>query len=215
MGVDLDVSVNVGPADAVNVPLSAADQTPFQGSGVLMGWSLREASGEVASDVRGSVVAPGAGATIVTTPVLSAGTYDVAWTVELVGAAAAADQDNFQLFNGAGAVLVSQNAGAAGVYPQVAVRVVVAAGATISVKAVGAGTAGVTYNVDLTATPVALVGMQVELQAGNMPLGESAADLQESDTQWFGPQGIVIKQFVKVHVLSGTVAGCLYIIPDY
>lgn len=215
MGVELDVNVNVGPADAINVPLSTVDSTPFIGSGTLMGWSLREASGDVPSNVSGSVVAPGAGATIVTTPALAAGTYDVAWTVELQGAAAAADANNFELANGAGVVLVSVNPGAAGVYQQPGVRIVVAAGATVSVKAVGAGTAGVTYTADLTVTPNALIGMQVELQAGNMPLGEPSADFQESDTRWFGPQGIAVKQFVKVHVLGGTVAGCLYIIPDY
>lgn len=215
MGLDVDVTLQVGPAQAVNVLPTAVDVTPFQGSGTLLGWSLREASTEVPASVSGSVVAPGAGATIATTAALAAGTYNVKWTVELIGAAAAADQNNFELVNGAGVVLVSVNLGAAGDYPQPDTRIVVTAGAAVSVNAVGAGTAGVTYSADLTVLPDELVGMQVELQAGNMPLGEPAADLQESDTKWFGPQGIAIEQFVRVHVVSGTVTGCLYIQPNY
>lgn len=215
MGLDLEVNVDVGPVPPLTVPLTSVDVTPFNGAGILMGWSLREASGDVPSDVSGSVVAPGAGATIATTPALAAGTYDVTWTVELQGAAAATDANNFELVNGAGVVLVSVNPGAAGVYQQPAVRIVVAAGATVSVKAVGAGTAGVTYTVDLAVTPNAFIGMQVEIQSGDTILGESSADFQESDTRWFGPQGIPVEQFVKLHVLNGTVTGCLYIQPIY
>ncbi|SRR6266566_1336163 len=215
MSVEVDVNIGTGPVQAINVPATASDVTPFPGSGTLLGWSLREASAEVPSDVTGSVVAPGAGAVIVTTAALAAGTYDVNWTVELVGPAAAADVNNFQLFNGAAAIQVSVNLGVAGEYPQPIARLTVTQGSTISVKAVGAGTAGVTYSVDLTAAPDPLFGMAVELQAGNMPLGEAAADLQECDTKWFGPQGILIEQQVTIHVVSGVVTGCLYIQPNY
>lgn len=212
---ELDVNLWPGPVQPIAVLPTAVDVKPFMGSGTLLGWSLREAGSEAPASANGSVVAPGAGATIATTAALAAGTYDIQWTVELAGAAAAADLNNFQLFNGAVAVVQSANAGAAGVYPQPNQRLVVTQGSTVSVKVIGAGTAGVTYTAEIVATPSALFGMSVELQAGNMPLGESAADVQESDTQWFGPQGVAIEQFVQVHVIAGTVTGTLYIQPNY
>lgn len=215
MSVELDVYAGPLAADAVNVPVTSADTTPFNGSGTLMGWSLREASGDTPQSVNGSVVAPAAGATIVTTAPLGAGTYTVSWTVELAGAAAAADANNFEILNGAAVVMVSENAGAAGQYQQVQVRLQVAQNSTISVKAVGAGTAGVTYTADVSVAPDELLGFTAELQAGNQNLGEAAADLQEADTRWFGPGGVKIEQFVRIHIVAGTLTGCLYVIPDY
>lgn len=215
MGVELDVSMNVGPVTPVNVPLTSVDELIFQGSGILMGWSLREAGGITSTPANGSVVAPGAGAVIATTAGIAAGTYFVSWTVELAGPAAAADANNFELLNGAGVVLASVNAAAAGVYQQVTARFTIAQGDTVSVKAVGAGTAGVTYTADLEIIPDEGIGMQVELQSGDTILGEPSAPFKESATQWFGPQGILIEQAVNMHVVKGVVAGSLYIIPNY
>lgn len=215
MGDELDVSLSSGPIQAVAIPVTTTDVTPFNGSGALYGWSMREASGELPSDARASAVAPAALTTIAATVALPAGIYDVAWSVELQGAAAAADANNFQLLNGVTVVVGSNNQGAAGVYQQPNVRLTVAQGATVSIQNVGAGTAGVTYTGDLAVTPDPFFGASVELQGGNQPLGESGMDLQDSDTQWFGSPGVAIEQKVTVHVVSGTVTGVLYIAPDY
>lgn len=102
----------------------------------------------------GNVTAPAAGTTI-TSAVLSQGTWQVNWQVLLQGAAAAGDVNNFGLNLGATLVDTSENGEAAGaLYQQDPVVLdVPAAGATLAIKAIGAGTAGVIYDAGFTAVP--------------------------------------------------------------
>lgn len=106
-----------------------------------------------------SVTAPASGATIVTDPssgTLAPGTYTVAWQVALSGAAAAGDANNFGLYLNGVLQLQSVNPGAAGSWQQEPVTITSSASspATLTVKAAGAGTAGVVYSAEMVATPV-------------------------------------------------------------
>lgn len=110
------------------------------------------------TDNTGSQTSPGAGATIAQVP-LGIGTYQVQWSVELSGTIAAAELNNFQLFqSGTGAnfaVLTSENAAAAGVYPQQTVTITSTnANNFIKILTVGAGTVGAVYQGSLTVTQI-------------------------------------------------------------
>jgi hypothetical protein len=212
--VEIDIDVTVGGVMAVPVTSTVVDVTPFPGSGNLAGWSLRDASSAVPNEVSGLVVAPGAGATIAQLAALPAGEYAVNWTVGLQGAAAAADANNFELFDTAGNVLASVNPGAAGDYPQAPVTLTVAAGQTIGVKAIGAGTAGVTYSADISIDPTAFPETVVELQDGGSIIGEVSFQSERASTQWFGTQGPYLNAGVKLHVVSGAVVGVIYVVPS-
>jgi hypothetical protein len=78
------------------------------------------------ANATGTVNAPGAGATIAQVP-LGVGTYTVSWEVELSGTLAAADANNFLLFqSGTGSnftVINSENLAVAGSYAQLSVTV--------------------------------------------------------------------------------------------
>jgi hypothetical protein len=109
--------------------------------------------------ITGSVTSPAAGATIAQVA-LPAGIYTVSWEVELSGAIAAAELNNFQLFqSGTGApggVLTAINAAAAGLYPQLPVTITSTnADNFIKIIAPGLGTAGAVYNAQMTVTQVA------------------------------------------------------------
>lgn len=120
-----------------------------------------ETSGEA------SVAAPGAGATVASISLVP-GTYNVGWTVALTaGTPAAGDASNFGLY--VGGVLQEQSAtpGALGSWPQQQVEVTVAATTTVAVKAVGAGTAGVTYAAELSAVPVEVTDPTGQVQPFN------------------------------------------------
>ena len=210
----LEVSVAVGDKRPITVAPTATDVTVFSGSGYLAGWSLRDVATDVTVDVSGSVVAPGAAATIATTAALPAGTYTVTWEVALQGAAAAADANNFQLVTSAGQVLVSANPGAAGGYPQISTEVTVTAGQTVSVKSVGAGTAGVTYSTALSLDPTQQIETIVEVQDGNGILGEVSFQLSRASTSDFGEPGLLLAGQVTLHIVSGKVTGAVYVIAD-
>lgn len=214
MALDIDVELGAPEVIAVEVLSTAQDVTVVQGGARLWGWSLREAGGAAPVDVNGQVVAPAATTVIATTGALAAGVYDVTWTVSLDGAAAAADQNNFKLFNGAGAVMASVNAGAAGAYPQPTARLTVAANNAISVQSIGAGTAAVTYDVSIVVAPVTSLGFQAEIRDAGQSLGASSANVQQSDTRWFGSPGLTVNGKIVVHVIAGTVAGAIYISSD-
>lgn len=120
---------------------------------------------ETASEA--SVAAPGAGATVASISLVP-GTYNIGWTVALTaGTPAAGDANNFGLY--VGGVLQEQSAtpGALGSWPQQQVEITVAATTTIAVKAVGAGTAGVTYAAELSAVPVEVTDPTGQLQPPN------------------------------------------------
>jgi hypothetical protein len=207
-----EIDITVGPerVDVIPVLATAVDVALLTGPARLRGWSLRDAGGELTQRKSGSVVAPAALATIVTIGPLAAGTYDVTWQVELTGAAAAADANNFRLTNGSTQTLDSQNAGAAGVYPQIAATITVGAAGSISVIAIGAGTAGVTYTADVALTPHFATSAAVEFQDGNQPLGESVMSAGGSDTQAMPNPGVHVRGQLLLHVIAGTVTGVVY-----
>jgi hypothetical protein len=210
----LEVSVTVGDKRPITVAPTAVDVTPYSGPGYLAGWSLRDVATDVTVDVSGNVVAPGAAATIATTAALPAGTYTVTWEVGLQGAAAAADSNNFQLVTTAGPVLASVNPGAAGAYPQPSTEVTVLAGQTVSIKSIGAGTAGVTYSAALSLDPTGQIETIVEVQDGNGILGEVSFQLSRTASSDFGEPGILLAGQVTLHVVSGKVTGAIYIVSD-
>lgn len=211
---EIEVNVTVGGTLPLTVPLTTTTLALMPGSGVLAGWSIREAVTDTLANASGNVVAPGAGATVVTSPALAAGTYVVSWTVALQGAAAAADANNFQLFNGAAAVEASVNPGAAGEYIQVQAVFTVSANATVSIKAIGAGTAGVTYSADLNLTPDGVVETIAELVSGADIVGEIGLTDAISDTEWFGPDGPILQNGLTLNVISGACKGCVYVVPS-
>jgi len=179
-----------------------------------MGWSIRAEGVSVPKEFEGSAVAPGAGANVLAPQSLPDGVYDVNWQVQLIGAAAAADQDNFKLLLPDGNSLISANPGAAGTYPQEPVQTSSFIGGQISVQAVGAGTAAVTYVAQVTLTPSKGVSTRVELQDGNQPLGEIALQEDGSNTVWFGLPGVRVRQQIKSHVILGLPSGCIYVAYD-
>src|SRR5260370_30021917 len=200
---DITVELDTGEVMALPVQPTSVDVPVIQSDCRLVGWSLRDTSTPSFAEGEGSVLSPGAGAQPVTLAGLAAGTYDVTWQVSLQGAAAAADANNFQLKNGAAAVENSINAGAAGAYPQVGARITVAQGGTVTVVAIGAGTAGVTYLAQVELAPVAVPNASVEFRSGNYLLGESSIPSGEMDTQFLGGGGVNARAGILLHVNAG------------
>jgi hypothetical protein len=207
---ELSIDIEVGSVRGIPVSVTAVDAVLLIGSGTLMGWSLRDASSDVPTSVEGSVTSPGAGATIATTAASAAGTYLVNWSTELTGAAAAADANNFEVTDNAGVVLVSLNGGVAASFPQPQVEVTIPQGSVVAVKAIGAGTAGVTYGAQLSLEPVAAGNYIAELRDGGQPLGEVSSAASGVDSVWFGPMGVRISNGITLHVISGTLTGVVY-----
>lgn len=175
----------------------------------LMGWSMVSGAATT-TETEGRVVAPAAGATIASVTGLVAGDYLVTWSVELDGAAAAADLNNFVLTNAAVNVLQSDNPAAAGTYPQLGVVITVAAGGTVAVKAVGAGTAGVGYSAQLTVALLAGGAIGNVLDGGQV-VGVVSTGQDQTDVQWMGPGGVYVGTSLAVSVTVGKLSGCLYV----
>jgi hypothetical protein len=211
---EIEIDINVGGVLPLTVLPTSVDVTILQGAGRLAGWSLRDASTTVPQDASGSVVAPIAAADIVALSGLPGGTYTVEWAVGLQGAAAAADANNFQLYTTVGNVLVSINPGVAGDYPQLNAEVTITAGGKIAVKAIGAGTAGVTYTADLVISPTGEIETIAELQDGANVLGEISPASHLSQTAWFGASGPIAFGKCLLHVVSGTITGTVYVVPS-
>lgn len=212
--MSIDVSVTVGEKLPLTVAPTAVDVPLYSGPGYISGWSLRDAVSDTDLQNSGNAVAPAAGATIATVTGVAAGTYTVNWTVGLQGAAAAADANNFNLVDTAGTVIASVNPGAAGEYPQIAVDLTLAAGNSVSIKAIGAGTAAVTYSADLSILSNGLIETIVELQDGARIIGESAMSDTGIDTRSLGDPGVSLRSGVNVHVVSGKVTGVVYVTMD-
>lgn len=211
---EIDVELLVGGVLPINVQPTSVDVVILRGTGRLTGWSLRDVNATAPRDITGIVVAPLAAGTIATLTGLAAGTYSVEWIVGLQGAAAAGDADNFRLNDSSGDVMTSVNPGAAGEYPQANAQLTVPANGFIDVYAIAAGTAGVTYTAQITITPTGETNTVCELQDGNNIMGESAMVNFASDTKDFGSGGVLIQQQLTLHVVSGTVTGCVYVIPS-
>jgi hypothetical protein len=207
---DLEIEVSLGRIRAISAIAPVSGTILLAGPGELMGWSFRESGAETGLSTEAALVSPGAGATIASIANVPAGVYTISWSVQLIGAAAAADQDNFQLFSGATLLSTSLNAGAAGQYPQTAVQFSLTSQQTIAVKALAAGTVGVTYAVQLSVVPVTAGQAVLELQDGNNPLCEISAGIAGSLTQWFGPEGVRFYNQIKAVPLVGQMSGAIY-----
>lgn len=175
----------------------------------LMGWSMVSGAA-VTAEGQGRVVAPAAGAIIAQVTGLAAGDYLVTWSVELDGAAAAAELNNFSLNNGAAAVLVSDNPAAAGTYPQPGVVVTVAAAGTVSVKAVGAGTAAIGYSAQVAVALLAGGAIGQVLDGGQV-VGVVSTGQDQTDVQWMGDDGVYVGTSIAVSASAGKLSGCLYV----
>lgn len=206
----LEVEVSLGHIRAIPVINPAAGQLVLAGPGELMGWSFRESGAETGLETEGQIVSPAAGATVASIANVPAGVYNISWSVQLIGAAAAADQDNFVLVAGATNLEVSLNAGAAGQYPQAGVQVNLTSVQTVAVKAVGAGTAGVTYAAQISVVPATTGQAVLELQDGNQPLAEVTAGTAGSLSQWFGPEGIRFYNRIQCQPVAGQMTGVVY-----
>lgn len=211
---EIDIDVTVGGKLPLTVAPTSTDIVILQGAGRLAGWSLRDVNATAPAAASGTQVAPAIGTDIASLTGLAAGTYTITWTVGLQGAAAAGDADNFQLYDTAGNVLTSVNPGAAGEYIQPNTEVTVAAGAKIAIKNIGVGTAAVTYAADLSISPTIETNTVVEIQDSANVLGEVAFVTRASDTQDFGSGGVVAFGSIKLHVVSGTVTGTIYVVPS-
>jgi hypothetical protein len=113
-------------------------------------WS---ASGPATTTSGTTSATPSAGS-VVTSQVLSAGTYLLSWTPQLETAAATGDADNLGLYDGSALLATSVNPGVIGTYPQPAVSAYLGAGATVAVKTIAIGSSGSVYAASLTVTPV-------------------------------------------------------------
>lgn len=111
-----------------------------------------------------AVAAPGAGATIVFVSAIPPGNYLVQWTVEVSGTlAAGTDNDNVRLTTSGG---VSERAiypAVAGTYPQQSFETDSQTLGNFVASAIGAATAGSTYAVSVSASPLSGIGAQLEL----------------------------------------------------
>lgn len=211
MSWPIAIDAAVGDVFALPVPQSLSDNLVIQGPCRLNGWSFRVEGVSTPQEFEGSAVAPLALGNVLAPSSVPDGIYDVSWQVQLIGAAAAADQDNFRLVLPDGKTLQSVNPGAAGTYPQDGVQTSAFVGGQISVIAIGAGTAAVTYVAQVTLTPSKGVSTRVELQDGNSPLGEISITEDNTDTRWFGLPGIRVRQHINVHVITGLPSGCVYV----
>lgn len=207
---DVTIEVDFGDVQILSVQPTSTDITLVTGKIRLCGWSLREASGDAPVSAEGSVTSPAAGAVILTTAGLVAGTYDITWTVELAGTLAAADTNNFALFVGGVQVATSVNAPVAGNYPQPTVRVVATAGQTIQVKAIALGTVGAVYSADVSALPANAVAAVVEVRDGKNPVAEIGIPVGGDKSQSYGHQGLKIRSDITLHLVQGTVTGAIY-----
>lgn len=207
----VDVDVETGRVLAYDIAAMSSGNAVVSGPARLMGWSVRDAGLENNQENFGSVVAPAAGATIAQLPAIQQADYNISWQVQLLGAAAAADQNNFGLYAGGALLITSQNAGAAGVYPQTPIAFYDEFGQALAIKAIGAGTAGVTYTAQLAITPIGFAGPVLQLQDGNQELAEVYSPIFGGDTRWFGPSGICVMNQIKATVNVGKLAGAIYV----
>lgn len=208
---ELSIDIEIGHVRAIDLASLQASGQVIAGPARLMGWSVRDAGLENNQENYGSAVAPAAGATIASLPAIQQADYDIRWQVQLVGGAAAADQNNFGLYAGAALLMTSENPGAAGTYPQTQVAFYDEFGQGLAVKAIGAGTAGVTYTAQISIIPRDFAGPILQLRDGNSELAEIYSPVFGADTKWFGPSGIRVYNQIRTLVNVGALAGAIYI----
>ena len=203
----IEVSVSAGSVIPITIQSTSVDISVLPGNGYLLGWSLRDATADNNFSVEGSAVAPAGGGVIVTTAALNAEEYTVNWTVSLAGAAAGADGNNFGLYAGATLIATSVNLGLAGEYPQQAVTYQLPQNTVFAVKAIGVGTAGVTYSAELDGSAANVVSTSVEFMDGSRIVGEASMLPGGATSANFGSLGMRIYTGLTLHVVSGTVRG--------
>lgn len=174
----------------------------------LCGWSANGGAGTTDTPVTGSATAPAAGATIASVS-LGNGTYTVEWTVELTGTPGAGDVDNVQLLIGATVIANSVNLGAVGDYQQEEAAITVTGGPlTLAAKAIGVGTAGATYKINMTVIPTS--GSTATIFDGGQPVAYINVTSDGNDTQWIGDYGIAVLTELSVLTTAGTLSGILW-----
>lgn len=208
---ELEIAIDAGVVQAIDLADIVNGKTLISGPARLMGWSVRDSGPQNATETEGQLVSPGAGATIATLAGIAAADYDIRWQVQLIGAAAAADQNNFALFFGATQLLTSENAGAAGIYPQTQIEQYGGFGANITVRAIGAGTVGVTYVAQLSGVLRSISGPVLQLQDDGHEIAEIGCPIFAVDSKWFGPSGIKVRGSLKTVVNVGQMSGALYL----
>lgn len=180
----------------------------------LMGWSFNDGVAGDSISMHGSVAAPAAGGTIVSMA-LPNGLYTVEWVLELSGTVAAADADNVSAQIASTRIAQSANQGAVGQYPQPNAQGEVTGGPlTLAFKAIGAATAGSTYDIDAVVT--AVNPSTATIQDGSGAIAFSAIPVGGVDNQWWGDSGIAIDTGLSVVATNGIVQGVLwyYIAPE-
>jgi hypothetical protein len=180
------IAAGLGSSAAVTAYADLASVTPLPGPPTV--------------SFEAQVTSPAAGATI-TSLTLPAGEWEIAWTVEVDLNGAAADDDNFGLYNGSNQVAQSVSGHTAGQpYPQIPVTVAVpAAGTTMNVKAIGAGTATSVYVASITATAIGGIGLQAQLPdlvlKQGWSLGISIGNVQAGDQ--LSNIGILVERYAS------------------
>lgn len=208
---EIDIDVEWDPVRVVPVPVTTVDVTPILGPCKLCGWSLRDATGDLAQQNENSVTSPAAGGNIVGLGATGGGTYTVEWTVSVGGTLAAGDANNMKLVGPGGLILNALYPAVAGDYPQPTVQVTLAAGNFLNVQAIAAATVGGIYSAQVAIIPVASANTVCELQDGNNALGEVAVPNPGCDTHWFGGDGLKVRNQLKMHIVSGAITGALYV----
>jgi hypothetical protein len=154
------------PAGATGGIFSVSQQCPARGRVwnilkiIIIGPDGHTPLSPVTQQSTGSQTTPGAGTVITQVTELPAGYYTAQWNVSLGGTTGAAEANNFGLYSGATLVATSNNRTSTGAsYPQLPVTFQVAANGTVSVQAIGAGTASSIYDASLVLTsgPAAVV----------------------------------------------------------
>lgn len=207
---EIDVIVSAGRSHPLLVPTTTVDIMLLSGRAILYGWSFRDASGEIPTDIAGSVTSPAAGAVIAASAPQAGGTYIINWTVSLAGTVSASDVNNFGLYVGGTLIATSNNPGATGDYPQPQVEAVIPQGITYKVEAIAIGTVAAVYSVTATSQPQLGTQSVCEVRDINYPIGESAMVVGGTNSVNFGPQGVDIRGGILLHMISGAVAGNVY-----
>lgn len=207
---ELDIDVSWAPLRAIPVLQSVDGTLLIAGPARLHGWSFRETGNEVPQEVEGQQAAPAAGTTIAQIVPVGGATYAISWTVELAGAVAAADANNFALFRGATQLDVSVNPAVVGQYQQLTVVDNNPFGLAYAVKAVGAATAGTTYTVQMSIVPTGNAACVLELQDGNQPLAEISIAAGSVSNLHIGKPGLAFLNQLKLHVVTGFATGAIW-----
>jgi hypothetical protein len=201
----------LGQARPVTVPAtSLGSSVPVITSSCrLCGWSL--AAQDVTDPANtGSFTSPGAGQ-VIATMTLAQGEYDLEWIVALGGTTSASEVNNFGLNVGAAQVAVSVNGSSSGSsYTQDTVTIrVPAGGATVTITAIGAGTAASVYRAQMVAG--GHIPAQGVFTDGAQIVGVFGIAAGLAETKWLGGDGVYIGTQLNMQVNSGTVSGVVYI----